>query len=97
MIPAPRAFLGLTEVVALVELADFIVKQGNRTYIHYFTVVDDAQVQVLMGNRSRAALGISLDGLRPLPVGLGKSSDTPCDVNTASLFDVEAAWLSKTP
>jgi hypothetical protein len=60
-------------------------------------VVDGGEVQVLMGNRSRAALSLSVGGLHPILVSVAKSFDTPREADLSNLLDTEAGQLVPVP
>jgi hypothetical protein len=95
-VPSQRALQGLLGLVSAVDLADFIVAHGDGTSFDYTVLVDGAQMHVPLGNRSRAAPEMSIDGLCPLPVGRGRSADAPRDIGAARLFNVVSSRLSVT-
>ncbi|OBQ31770.1 MAG: hypothetical protein AN485_23215, partial [Anabaena sp. MDT14b] len=90
------ALKGLSGLVPTVGVVDMVVTHGNRHFIDYFIVVD-ADISVLLGNRARLALGLTLGGLNPVPGVPGGSSDLSRSADTARLFDTEAGPIADVP
>ena len=78
---------------------ELIVKHGTREFLDYFLVLD-SPVPLLMGNRARSALGLSISGLlMPVDrvVGAADPTEEESIEDHATLFDTSSPPIAGVP
>jgi hypothetical protein len=101
IVPSPsrlRALSGIGGSIHTKGLVEFILHYGERKFVDYFMVVD-MDLAILIGNRARLAMGLSLGGLVPPAPGATSSSvlsrtESSALEDRAQLFDVNAPPLA---
>jgi hypothetical protein len=69
---------------------------GKREFFDYFLVVRE-DLPLILGNRARTALGISLGGLHLPDHATRKENNVSGDAERASFFDVDSPPLAEVP